>query len=496
MGAYLSEPVTTKESASGSGNGHTWGCSSMQGWRQGMEDAHVTLAELGEEDCRNLSLYAVFDGHGGREVALFCQEHFPEEVRRQFRRRRRSSSGSSSPSPEEEPPVAGGGAATSSSAAPQESSGQAERTGAEDENVNASKAWKPGADIQQRARALIGAFHTMDELLRRPEAQQELLALKGQGRKSTPGDSAGAAEDSPDGEQPSPSSPSEMQASRMSTLQSKKAKGATMLQNSVHADLQSARQKGRLTKEQAGRLMFKMSLLKRLESADICQDLDDSGPARLADDVGCTAVCVVLSETDILCANAGDSRAVLCRAGRPIALSHDHKPNDEVERKRIEHAGGSISATTVGQGKTARVNYRINGNLNLSRSIGDLQYKRRDDLGPEQQVVCATPELHAEPRTPEDEFVVVACDGIWDVKNNEEVCRFIRTALQRGEHLERIVEDLLDACICPDPKASCGLGGDNMTCVVVQLQPCSNWVAASSEVHRKGGCLPFRCLRK
>ena len=58
-------------------------------------------------------------------------------------------------------------------------------------------------------------------------------------------------------------------------------------------------------------------------------------------------------------ANAGDSRCVLCRAGKAIDLSLDHKPEDEPERQRIEKAGGFVT-----------VDGRVNGNLNLSRALG------------------------------------------------------------------------------------------------------------------------------
>jgi protein phosphatase 1G len=62
-------------------------------------------------------------------------------------------------------------------------------------------------------------------------------------------------------------------------------------------------------------------------------------------------------------ANAGDSRCVLGRGGLAVALSFDHKPENDEERRRIEHAGSTI---TEG---------RVDGNLNLSRSLGDLKYK-------------------------------------------------------------------------------------------------------------------------
>jgi len=117
-----------------------------------------------------------------------------------------------------------------------------------------------------------------------------------------------------------------------------------------------------------------------------------------------------------------------------------------------------------------RVHYRINGNLNLSRAIGDLEYKKKPELGPEGQMICATPDIVAVPLAEDDEFVVLACDGVWDVKTNQEVCDFVRPRLQRGEELQQIAEQLLDDCLALDPKETHGLGGDNMTCVVVALQ--------------------------
>ena len=58
-------------------------------------------------------------------------------------------------------------------------------------------------------------------------------------------------------------------------------------------------------------------------------------------------------------ANAGDSRCVLCRNGKAVEMSFDHKPEDELERKRIEKAGAKITSDG-----------RVNGGLNLSRAIG------------------------------------------------------------------------------------------------------------------------------
>lgn len=87
---------------------------------------------------------------------------------------------------------------------------------------------------------------------------------------------------------------------------------------------------------------------------------------------GCTANIVLITQDEIYVANSGDSRSVLRTAKETIALSTDHKPELDSEYKRITDAGGYVE-----QG-------RINGNLNLSRAIGDLEYKRDKSRKPEE----------------------------------------------------------------------------------------------------------------
>ena len=104
---------------------------------------------------------------------------------------------------------------------------------------------------------------------------------------------------------------------------------------------------------------------------------------------GCTA-CVVL-----IIANAGDSRAVLCRKRQAVSLSLDHKPSNDGELKRIVAAGGSIVAG------------RINGALNLSRSFGDLAFKQQKKRSYDQQIVICKPDVSEVVREAgKDEFIV------------------------------------------------------------------------------------------
>lgn len=86
---------------------------------------------------------------------------------------------------------------------------------------------------------------------------------------------------------------------------------------------------------------------------------------------GCTACVVLITETEIYCANAGDSRCVLSNDGKAIEMSVDHKPELPTEKARIEKAGGFVEEN------------RVRGILNLSRSLGDLEYKQDKDLSVE-----------------------------------------------------------------------------------------------------------------
>lgn len=80
-------------------------------------------------------------------------------------------------------------------------------------------------------------------------------------------------------------------------------------------------------------------------------------------------------------ANIGDSRAVLCRSGKAVPLSFDHKPDHPQEHNRIEKAGGIVE-----QG-------RINGALNLSRAFGDFEFKNNEKVPASEQCVICVPEI-------------------------------------------------------------------------------------------------------
>ncbi|KAF9613372.1 hypothetical protein IFM89_007450 [Coptis chinensis] len=129
--------------------------------------------------------------------------------------------------------------------------------------------------------------------------------------------------------------------------------------------------------------------------------------------VGSTAVVVALSGCQIITSNCGDSRAILCRGTGTIQLSVDHKPDREDELMRIEEGGGRV------------INWngaRVFGVLAMSRSIGD-RYLR--------PWIIPVPEVTFTTRSEEDECLVVASDGLWDVMANDEVGEIARHLLKR-----------------------------------------------------------------
>lgn len=112
----------------------------------------------------------------------------------------------------------------------------------------------------------------------------------------------------------------------------------------------------------------------------------------------------------------------------------------------------------------------MNGNLNLSRAIGDLKYKGNQELPPKDQIITAQPDVRKITLQPQDSFFVLACDGVWDVMSNQQCIDFVGEKLKAGQTPSEAACALLDACLAGDPKSARGVGCDNMTVIVVQLQ--------------------------
>lgn len=160
---------------------------------------------------------------------------------------------------------------------------------------------------------------------------------------------------------------------------------------------------------------------------------------------GCTAAVALLRwekrqeerRRVLYTANAGDARVVLCRNGTAQRLSYDHKGSDHAEMTRIQTAGGTI------------LNNRVNGVLAVTRALGDAYMK---------DLVTGHPYTTETIITPQDEFIVLACDGLWDVCTDQEAVELVRGIDDPEAASKRLVEHALKE-----------YSTDNLTVMVVRF---------------------------
>ncbi|KAF5451059.1 hypothetical protein F2P56_031358, partial [Juglans regia] len=184
------------------------------------------------------------------------------------------------------------------------------------------------------------------------------------------------------------------------------------------------------------------------------EEVRDNGLGRT---VGSTAVVAVVGEEEVVVANCGDCRAVMCSGGVALVLSTDHKPGRPDELNRIESAGGRV-INWNGQ--------RVLGVLATSRSIGD-HYLR--------PYVISKPEVTITKRTDKDEFLILASDGLWDVIPNELACRIVKRCLD-GKMRRSSIQEVENEC-CPAEAAALlaelalARGSkDNISVIVVEMR--------------------------
>ena len=147
------------------------------------------------------------------------------------------------------------------------------------------------------------------------------------------------------------------------------------------------------------------------------------------------------------------------KGGKTVEMSIDHKPDQQTEMDRIEKAGSTIQ------------DGRVDGNLNLTRSLGDLKHKNKENLEPEEQAITANPDTFVFDYDDDIDFIIMGCDGIWEKKSNEEMVEWVYEQLKEQgndkDALKNIVTNLLNETIAKDVASSGGVGCDNMTCILI-----------------------------
>jgi serine/threonine protein phosphatase PrpC len=141
---------------------------------------------------------------------------------------------------------------------------------------------------------------------------------------------------------------------------------------------------------------------------------------------GCTCVCVIITPSLIICANLGKSRCVMKSAGQIIQMTDDHTALRTDEILRICKAGSIVK-----QG-------RINGELAVSRALGNFRYKANTALSRNQQLLICTPEISCHRRIESDELLLLACDGVWDVLSCADAIHFLTDAVIKNHDDDRL----------------------------------------------------------
>ncbi|XP_076898671.1 putative protein phosphatase 2C 47 [Bidens hawaiensis] len=173
-------------------------------------------------------------------------------------------------------------------------------------------------------------------------------------------------------------------------------------------------------------------------------------------DCGTTALTVLIVGKHVITANAGDSRAVVCRNGSATQLTQDHRGSTCEEKERCERLGGYFDQDGY-----------LNGQLGVTRALGDWHMKN-------DKVLTSEPDVRQMVLTDNDEFMIIACDGIWDVMSNQEAVGLVRCQLRLHNDPQRCANELINRALRLDAT-------DNLTAIVVCFSSPSPAPAAAAQ---------------
>ncbi|XP_042562411.1 protein phosphatase 1G [Clupea harengus] len=545
MGAYLSQPNTVKTSDNGGNHGISYGYSAMQGWRISMEDSHNCIPELDEET----AMFAVYDGHGGEEVAMYCSKYLPDVIKEQNAYK----DGKLQKALEDAFLAIDGRITTEEvikeliqiAGRPQEEAAN-EKVAEEDDvdkeeaallheeatmtieellirygqDLNAAKHARKSAceatkesegtekgingevegEVDSNGKAKAAAAVVAAAAAAAAAGGSKIRACRRAAMAAGDSGCSGSGSSSGSGSRPSGEKPDKAEgkagltgdAGPSCSAAAAQPPGSTkskFFEDSEESEDGEEEEEGSdeedCSEEDEGEYSSENDDdTEELEEED-SEDEDEEdmclpgmdGKEEPGSDSGTTSVVALIRGKQLIVANAGDSRCVVSEKGKAIDMSYDHKPEDEVELARIKNAGGKVT-----------MDGRVNGGLNLSRAIGDHFYKRNKNLPPEEQMISCMPDVKVLTLNEEHDYMVLACDGIWNVMSSQEVIDFVseRIKPKDGVHraLSSIVEELLDHCLAPDTSGD-GTGCDNMTCVIITFSPYAGNNQAEATKKRK-----------
>lgn len=201
-----------------------------------------------------------------------------------------------------------------------------------------------------------------------------------------------------------------------------------------------------------------MSSSKNFSKIKLAQNTDKIQLNNLfSNDTGTTANVLLLKNNYFYVANVGDSLSVMYKKEKAIKLNQEHKTTLDKEYNRIKKCGGKL------------INYRINGKLNITRAIGDLSYKNRNNGLIYEQDVLAIPEVMKYSLDDVD-FIVMGSDGFWDYGDDiQTICDNIYKEIKNNpkKDLCELIGNIFDKGLA---KSNNYLRGtDNMSCIIIQF---------------------------
>jgi protein phosphatase len=150
--------------------------------------------------------------------------------------------------------------------------------------------------------------------------------------------------------------------------------------------------------------------------------------------------------------NVGDSRVLVSKNGKCVAMTEDHKPMNDVERRRIEQCGGRVE------------NNRVDGSLAVSRAFGDRDYKTNSADQLMQKVIALADVTHIDLQFGSSDYAVLCCDGVFESNfSNEEVIAFINNEMKSDSDLAVVAGKVCEEAIARGSR-------DNISCVIVQMK--------------------------
>ncbi|XP_043812326.1 probable protein phosphatase 2C 49 isoform X2 [Manihot esculenta] len=212
--------------------------------------------------------------------------------------------------------------------------------------------------------------------------------------------------------------------------------------------------------------IFLKEVENSLRKAFLLADLALADDHSVSSSSGTTALTAFIFGRLLMVANAGDCRAVLSRKGEAIDMSQDHRPIYPSERRRVEELGGYID------------DGYLNGVLSVSRALGDWDMKNpRGAPSP----LIAEPEFQQMVLTEDDEFLIIGCDGIWDVMSSQHAVSLVRRGLRRHDDPDQCARDLVMEALRQNTF-------DNLTVIVVCFSSLENRESSSPPRQRRQRC--------